>query len=223
MSCGSSTVHTNKVMNNVVREVSLTGVGSTAFTALSVAGGRSGLTANTVTNVSNTGTSGVNSLVSQATTILSSFSVSNGQRMVVESGQTVVLGYLVNAGILNHTGGDILINGNSTNTAIGIFAQMLGDLEIKGDILNRGQFNCSTGKVKLTGAGNQVVSGGLYFNLEVNGGGVKIFSDDAQVYNGVQMLGHRHRGRQPRLRPRSIGRRPSLPANRLRGRRGRWH
>ncbi|GAA4031841.1 hypothetical protein GCM10022409_15120 [Hymenobacter glaciei] len=188
MSCGNSTVYTNEVMNNVVREVSLTGVGSTAFTALSVVGGRSELTANTVTNVSNTGTSGVNSLVSQATTILSSFNVSNGQLMVVESGQTVVLGDLTNAGILNHTGGDILINGNFTNSATGIFAQTLGDIEIKGNMLNSGQFNCSTGKVKLTGAGNQVVSGGLYFNLEVNGGGVKTFSDDAEVYNGVQML-----------------------------------
>ena len=189
MSCGSSTVYTNEVMNNVVREVSLTGVGSTAFTALGVAGGRSELTGNTVTNVSNTGTSGVNSLVSQATTILSSFNVSSGQLMVVENGLTVVLGDLVNAGVLNHTGGDILINGNFTNAATGIFAQTLGDLEIKGDMLNSGQFNCSTGKVKLTGAGNQVVSGGLYFNLEVNGGGVKTFSDDAEIYNGVQMLG----------------------------------
>jgi hypothetical protein len=188
MSCGSSAVLTNEVMNNVVREVSLTGVGSTAFTALSVASGRSELTANSVTNVTNTGTSGVNSLVSQATTILSSFNVSSGQLMVVESGLTVVLGDLTNAGVLNHTGGDILINGNFTNTTTGIFAQTLGDLEVKGDMLNSGQFNCSTGKVKLTGAGNQVVSGGLYFNLEVNGGGVKTFSDDAQVYNGIQML-----------------------------------
>ena len=186
MNCGGSTVYTNEVANNVVREVSLTGVGSTAFTALSVAGGRSELTANTVTNVSNTGTSGVNSLVSQATTILSSFNVSSGQLMVVENGLTVVLGDLVNAGILNHTGGDMLINGNFTNT--GTFAQTLGDIEIKGDMLNSGQFNCSTGKVKLTGTGNQVVSGGLYFNLEVNGGGVKTFSDDAEIYNGVQML-----------------------------------
>ena len=56
--------------------------------------------------------------------------------MVVESGHTVVLSDLDNAGILNHTGGDILINGNFTNTATGIFAQMLGDLEIKGDILD---------------------------------------------------------------------------------------
>ena len=78
MNCGTSTGYTNEVMNNVVREVSLTGTGSTAFTALNVAGSRSELTANTVTNVSNTGTSGVNSLVSQATTILSSFNVSNG-------------------------------------------------------------------------------------------------------------------------------------------------
>lgn len=186
MNCGGSTVLTNEVTNNVVREVSLTGVGSTAFTALSVAGGRSELTGNSVSNVSNTGTSGVNSLVSQATTILTSFNVSSGQLMVVENGQTVVLGDLVNAGILNHTGGDILINGSFINS--GTFAQTLGDTEIKGDMLNTGQFNCSTGKVKLTGAGNQVVSGGLYFNLEVNGGGVKTFSDDAEVYNGVQML-----------------------------------
>ena len=186
MNCGSSTVFTNRVTGNTVNQVSLTGVGSTALTALSVGGGRSELTGNTVTNVSNTGTSGVNSLVSQATTILSAFSVSSGQLMVVESGLTVVLGDLTNAGILNHTGGDILINGNFTNT--GTFAQTLGDLEIKGDMLNSGQFTCSTGKVKLTGAGNQVVSGGLYFNLEVNGGGVKTFADDAQVYNGVQML-----------------------------------
>ena len=186
MSCGTSTILTNKVTSNTVSQVSLTGVSAAALTALGVSAGRAELTGNAVTNVTNTGTSGVNSLVSQATTVLNTFAVSSGQLMVVEGGLTVVLGDLTNAGILNHTGGDILINGSFTNT--GTFAQTLGDLEIKGDMLNSGQFTCSTGKVKLTGAGNQTVSGGLYFNLEVNGGGTKTFTDDAEVYNGVQML-----------------------------------
>jgi hypothetical protein len=188
MSCGNSTTLTNDVMNNTVSQVSLTGVSSASLTALGVAAGRAELTANAVTNVTSTGTSGVNSLVSQATTILNSFSVSSGQLMVVESGLTVVLGNLNNAGILNHTGGDILIYGDFTNTNTGIFAQTLGDIEIKGNMLNSGRFNCSTGKVKLTGTTDQTVSGGLYFNLEVNGGGTKTFTDDAIVYNGVQML-----------------------------------
>ncbi|GAA3957341.1 hypothetical protein GCM10022407_00920 [Hymenobacter antarcticus] len=188
LNCGSSTVLTNEVTNNTVKEVNMSGVSSAAFTAFSAAAGRSELTGNAVTNVTSSGTSGVNSLVSQGTTILSAFSVSNGQLMVVENGLTVVLGDLINAGILNHTGGDILINGNFTNTSTGTFVQTLGDLEVKGDMLNTGLFTCSSGKVKLTGAGNQTVSGGNYFNLEVNGGGVKTFTDDAEVYNGVQML-----------------------------------
>lgn len=186
MSCGSSIWRTNQVMRNTVSQVSLTGVSSAALTALGMAAGRAELTANAVTNVTSTGTSGVNSLVSQATTILNSFTVNSGQLMVVESGLTVVLGDLTNSGILNHTGGDILINGDFVNS--GTFAQTLGDTEVKGDMLNSGQFTCSTGKVKLTGASDQTVSGGLYFNLEVNGGGTKTFTDDAQVYNGVQML-----------------------------------
>ena len=186
INCGNSTTLVNEVSGNVVNGVSLTGGGSAALTALNVDGGRSELTGNAVGTVSNTGTSGVNSLVSRALTVLNSFSVSPGQLMVVESGLTVVLGDLTNAGILNHTGGDILINGNFTNT--GTFAQTLGDIEIKGDMLNSGQFTCSTGKVKLTGNGPQQVSGGLYFNLEVNGAGTKTLTDDADVYNGVQML-----------------------------------
>ena len=94
--------------------------------------------------------------------------------MVVESGQTVVLGDLTNAGILNHTGGDILINGNFTNTVTGIFAQTLGDLEIKGDMLNSGQFNCSTGKVKLAGATAELPFTGLapgLYRVRVQAGG----------------------------------------------------
>jgi hypothetical protein len=186
MDCGNSASLINEVSGNVVSGVSLTGVGSASLTALQVEAGRSELTGNVLGTVSNTGTSGVNSLVSRATTVLSSFTVSSGQLMVVESGLTVVLGNLSNAGILNHTGGDILIQGNFTNT--GTFAQTLGDIEIKGDMLNSGQFTCSTGKVKLTGNGPQQVSGGLYFNLEVNGPGTKTLSDDIDIYNGVQML-----------------------------------
>jgi hypothetical protein len=32
------------------------------------------------------------------------------------------------------------------------------------------------------------VSGGLYFNLEVNGRGLKTLTDDIDIYNGVKML-----------------------------------
>ena len=186
MSCGNSTTLTNEVTNNTVSNVSLTGVSSAALTALSVEAGRSELSGNAVTNVTNTGTSGVNSLVSRASTVLGSFTVSSGQLMVVESGLTVVLGDLTNSGILNHTGGDILITGDFINS--GTFAQTLGDTEIKGDMLNSGQFTASTGKIILSGTGPQTVSGGLYFNLEVNGAGTKTFTDDADIFNGVQML-----------------------------------
>ena len=191
LNCGSSETvpMTNKVNNNIVRKINLSNANNGTFTALSASAGRLELTDNVVTNVTKSGTSGIYSLVSQGTTILSAFSVSNGQLMVVESGLTTVLGNLSNAGILNHTGGNILINGNFTNTSTGTFVQTLGDLEVKGNMLNTGQFNCSSGSVKLTGAGNQTVSGGSYFNLIVDGGGVKTFTDDADVYNGgVQML-----------------------------------
>ena len=188
MNCGNSISLTNELTNNTISQVSLTGMSAAAFIALCMEAGRVGLTGNTLSNVANTGTGGVNSLVSQATTILNNFSVSNGQVMLVESGLTTVLGNLSNAGILNHTGGDILITGDFTNARTGIFAQTAGDIEIKGDMLNTGLFNCSTGKVKLTGVGPQLVSGGLYFNLEVNGTGTKTLSDDAEIFNGVQML-----------------------------------
>ncbi|MDO7850737.1 hypothetical protein [Hymenobacter convexus] len=186
MSCGSSTSLTNEVMGNTVSNVSLTGTSSAALTAFGVDAGRNELSGNVVSSVSNTGTSGVNSLVSRATTVLTNFSVSSGQLMVVENGLTVVQGNLTNAGILNHTGGDMLVTGNFINS--GTFAQTLGDLEIKGNMTNTGQFTCSTGKVKLTGTGPQTVSGGLYFNLEVNGAGTKTLTGNATVYNGVQMI-----------------------------------
>ncbi|MFC7666798.1 T9SS type A sorting domain-containing protein [Hymenobacter humi] len=80
----------------------------------------------------------------------------------------------------------MLITGDFINS--GTFAQTLGDIEIKGDMVNSGQFTCSTGRVKLTGTGPQSVSGGLYFNLEVNGAGTKTFTDDADVFNGIQMI-----------------------------------
>lgn len=186
MNCGNSTSLINEVSGNVVSGVSLTGMGSASLTAFNVDGGRSELTANTVGTVSNTGTSGVNSLVSRASTVLSSFSVSSGQLMVVENGLTVVLGNLTNAGVLNHTGGDIIIQGDFANS--GTFVQTAGDIEIKGDMLNSGFITCSTGKVKLTGNRNQTVSGGTFFNLEVNGTGVKTLTEEAVILNGVQML-----------------------------------
>jgi hypothetical protein len=170
-----------------VSNVSLTGTGSAAaLTAISIEAGRSEVNSNTITNVNNTGTSGVNSLVSRATTVLGNFSVSTGQLMVVESGLTTVAGNLTNAGILNHTGGDILITGDFTNR--GNFVQTQGDTEIKGNMLNSGQFIASTGKIILSGNGPQTVSGGSYFNLEINGPGTKTLTDDASIFNGVQML-----------------------------------
>ena len=189
ISCSSSTVLTNEVTGNTVSEVGLNGTGPAALTALSVDAGRAELTGNALTNLTNTGpvAQGVNSLVSKATTILTAFTVGNDQLMLVESGSTLVLGDLTNAGILTLAGGDIRINGNFTNS--GTLAQTNGVLEIKGDMLNTGAFSSTTGLVKLTGAGNQKVSGGLYFNLEVSGGGTKTFTDDAEVFAGVQMNG----------------------------------
>lgn len=186
MDCGSSIALSNVVTGNTVSAISLTGFGSGALTAVDVDGGRSELSGNTMWGVTNAGTSGVNSLVSSATTILADFTVASGQLMVVADGQTIVMGNLSNAGILNHTGGDVIIHGNFTNT--GTFAQTLGDLEVMGDMNNTGQFTCSTGTVRLTGTGAQSVSGGLYFNLEVSGPGTKTLTDDVTVFNGVQML-----------------------------------
>jgi hypothetical protein len=89
MNCGNSATLINEVSGNVVSNVSLTGVGSASLTAMYVDGGRSELTSNTVSNVTNTGTSGVNSLVSRASTVLDAFSVNSGQLMVVENGLTM--------------------------------------------------------------------------------------------------------------------------------------
>ena len=185
ISSSSSAVQTNEVTNNTVSQVSLTGIGPEVLTALSVDAGRAELMSNTLSNLTNTA-NGVNSLVSKATTILNAFTVGNDQLMLVESGSTLVQGNLTNAGILTLGGGDIRIDGNFINS--GTLAQTDGVLEIKGDMLNTGAFSSTTGLVKLTGAGNQKVSGGLYFNLEVNGGGVKTFTDDAEVFTGVQMV-----------------------------------
>ncbi|MCC3154051.1 T9SS type A sorting domain-containing protein [Hymenobacter sp. BT770] len=186
MNCGSSTTLTNVVTSNTVSNVSLTVASSAALTAFEISTGRCELNANTASFLKNSGTSGVNNLVSRATTVLNSFTVSNEQLMVVESGLTTVAGDLNNAGIINHTGGNMLITGNFINS--GTFAQTLGDIEIKGNMQNSGQFSCSTGKVRLTGTGPQSVSGGLYFNLEVNGVGPMTFTDDADVFNGIQMI-----------------------------------
>ncbi|MCC3156132.1 hypothetical protein LJ737_02730 [Hymenobacter sp. 15J16-1T3B] len=188
VSCGSGTGSAaNVVENNVVRNISLSQPSTQAFQALLLTGGRSELTANTVAAVTNNGTDGVNSLVSQAQTVLNSFTVAPGQVMSIQSGQTVVTGNLTIQGTLNHTGGDIVVNGDFTNS--GAFAQTLGNLEVKGDLNNTGVFSCTTGGVLLTGAGPQLVGGGLYYNLEVRGAGTKTLSDDVTLANNLVMNG----------------------------------
>ncbi|WP_310396472.1 hypothetical protein [Hymenobacter sp.] len=188
ISCGSSTTDINQVTNNTVSQISLTGTGPEALTALSVEGGRVELTGNILTNLTNTGPSanGVNVLISKGVTILDSFLVGNGQLMLVYGGTTQVLGDFTNAGVLTLSGGNIRVDGNFINS--GTLAQTDGVLEIKGDMLGLGLFSSTTGLVKLTGASNQKVSGGLYFNLEVNGSGTKTLNRDASVINGVQMV-----------------------------------
>lgn len=186
MDCGTSTTLTNEVTSNTVKNVSMTGEGTAKITALDMAGGRNVLNGNTVAALTNTGSGGVFNLVSRANTVLSSYTIGSGEIMLVEGGLTEVQGSLTNLGSVSHTGGDILITGNFSNS--GSFNQASGDTEIKGNMLNGGLFTCVTGKVKLTGAGAQSVSGGNYFNLEINGGGTKTFIDNATIYSGVQML-----------------------------------
>ncbi|RTQ48449.1 hypothetical protein EJV47_15870 [Hymenobacter gummosus] len=188
VSCGTASGSAaNVVENNVVRNISLSQPSNQAFQALLMTSGRSELTANSITGVTNNGTDGVNALVSQAQTVLSSFTVAPGQVMSIQSGQTVVTGNLTIQGTLNHTGGDIVVNGDFTNT--GAFAQTLGNLEVKGNMNNTGVFSCTTGGVLLTGTGPQLVSGGLYYNLEVRGAGVKTLADDLILANNLVMNG----------------------------------
>ncbi|OON71005.1 hypothetical protein B0919_03130 [Hymenobacter sp. CRA2] len=188
VSCGTATgAAANVLENNVVRNISLSQPSTQAFQAMLLAGGRSELTANTVAAVTNNGTDGVNSLVSQAQTVLNSFTVAPGQVMSIQSGQTRVTGNLTIQGTLNHTGGDIVVNGDFTNA--GAFAQTLGNLEVQGNMINNGVFSCTTGGVLLTGNGPQTVSGGLYYNLEVRGAGVKTLTDDLTLANNLVMNG----------------------------------
>lgn len=188
VSCGSGTgAAANVVENNVVRNISLSQPSTQAFQALLLSGGRNELAGNAVLSVTNNGTDGVNALVSQAQTVISSFTVAPGQVMSIQSGQTVVTGSLTILGTLNHTGGDIIVNGDFTNA--GAFAQTLGNLEVKGDMNNTGVFSCTTGGVLLTGTGPQLVSGGLYYNLEVRGAGVKTLGDDLTLANNLVMNG----------------------------------
>ncbi|GAA4391045.1 hypothetical protein GCM10023186_39930 [Hymenobacter koreensis] len=188
VNCGTASgAQANVVENNTVRNISLSQASTQSFQALLVSGGRSELTGNAVNAVSNNGTAGVNSLVSQAQVVLNTFTVAQGQVMSIQNGETVVTGNLVIQGTLNHTGGDIVVNGDFTNT--GAFAQTLGNLEVKGNMNNYGVFSCTTGGVLLTGAGAQTVSGGLYYNLEVRGGGVKTLTDDITLANNLVMNG----------------------------------
>ncbi|WP_400192852.1 hypothetical protein [Hymenobacter sp. B81] len=188
MSCGSASgAQANVVENNVVRNIVLSQPGTQSFQAMLVAGGRSELAGNAVSGVSNSGTAGVNSLVAQAEVVLNTFTVGAGQVMSIQNGETLVTGNLVIQGTLNHTGGDIVVQGDFTNT--GAFAQTLGNLEVKGNMNNFGVFSCTTGGVLLTGMGPQTVSGGLYYNLEVRGAGVKTLTDDLTLANNLVMNG----------------------------------
>ncbi|MCR5887521.1 T9SS type A sorting domain-containing protein [Hymenobacter sp. J193] len=187
VSCGSGTgAAANVLSNNTIRNITLSRQNTEqSLTAILVEGGRVELTANVISGLANSGTKGVNSLISRGNVVLSDFAVSSGQIMAVERGTLHVLNNLTNSGILNHTGGNMLVEGNFTNN--GTFAQTQGDLEVKGDMTNRNIFNCTTGAVKLTGSRDQKVSGGTYFNLEVNGTGTKTLTGNMTVYNGIQM------------------------------------
>jgi hypothetical protein len=187
--CGSGTgTEANVLQNNIVRNISLSLANNPqSFQALLMNAGRCELTNNSVASVFNNGRGGVNALVTQAQTVLQGYSLPSNQIMLIRSGQTLVNGDLTLRGTLNNNGGDIVINGAFTNT--GFFAQTLGNLEVKGNMNNTGEFSCTTGGVLLTGTGPQSVSGGLYYNLEVRGSGVKTLLDDIRLANNLVMNG----------------------------------
>jgi hypothetical protein len=154
------------VANNLVSNVSLTST-TQPLTALRLEDGQATVSNIIVTNVSNSGQGGVISLNSRTATNLSDFTVASGQIVNVEVGGLLnVSGSLRNEGVLK-TAGDILINGDFVNSN-GTYNQTQGTLEVKGDMNNQnGTFTSVGGLVKLTGNRAQLVSGGVYFNLEI--------------------------------------------------------
>ncbi|SHK19523.1 hypothetical protein SAMN02746009_00559 [Hymenobacter psychrotolerans DSM 18569] len=193
VNCGAGTSTT--VSNNLVSNVSLTST-TQPLTALRLENGWASVSDISVTNVTNSGQGGVISLNSRADTDLRNFTVASGQIVNVEvGGALTVSGNLRNDGVLKNAG-DVLVTGNFLNSASGTYNQTQGTLEIKGDMNNSGgTFTSVGGLVKLTGTGPQLVSGGVYFNLEINGAGNKTITNDADIIsqltltNGILVTG----------------------------------
>ncbi|MBD2713416.1 hypothetical protein KBK19_00035 [Microvirga sp. STR05] len=193
VNCGAGTSTT--VSNNLISNVSLTST-TQPLTALRLENGWASVSNISVTNVTNSGQGGVISLNSRADTDLSNFTVASGQIVNVEvGGALTVSGNLRNDGVLKNAG-DVLVRGNFLNSASGTYNQTQGTLEIKGDMNNQGgTFTSVGGLVKLTGNGPQLVSGGVYFNLEINGSGNKTITNDADIIsqltltNGILVTG----------------------------------
>ncbi|WP_081910678.1 T9SS type A sorting domain-containing protein [Hymenobacter sp. APR13] len=183
--CGSGISTT--ISNNLVSNVSLTST-TQPLTALRLEDGLTAVAGNNVTNVTNSGQGGVISLNSRTDTDLVNFTVASGQIVNVEPGGILTLtGNLRNDGVLKNAG-DVLVTGSFLNSASGTYNQTSGTLEIKGDMNNQGgTFTSVGGLVKLTGSGPQLVSGGVYFNLEINGAGTKTITDDADIISQLTL------------------------------------
>jgi len=184
VTCGmgvSSTLSGNSVSN-----VSLTNTFQ-PLTAMSLESGQTSVAGISVTNVTS-GQGGVISLNSGAATDLASFTVASGQIVNVEVGGNLsVTGTLRNNGLLKNAG-NVLVAGDFINTNTGTYNQTQGVLEVKGNMLNQGGlFTSVGGLVKITGDGTQQVSGGVYFNLEINGPGTKTVSADADIISQLTL------------------------------------
>jgi hypothetical protein len=71
----------------------------------------------------------------------------------------------------------------------GTYNQTQGTLEVKGDMNNQnGTFTSVGGLVKLTGNRAQLVSGGVYFNLEIRGSGDKTVTSNADIISQLTLL-----------------------------------
>ena len=175
------------VADNQVSNVSLTST-TQPITALRLEDGVITVSNITITNVTNSGQGGVISLNSRTETNLSNFTVVTGQIVNVEVGGLLnVSGNLRNEGVLKNAG-DVLVNGNFVNST-GTYNQTQGTLEIKGDMDNQGgTFTSVGGLVKLTGNRAQLASGGVYFNLEINGSGNKTITNDADIISQLTLL-----------------------------------
>jgi hypothetical protein len=184
VTCGmgvSSTLSGNSVSN-----VSMTNTFQ-PLTAMSLESGQTAVAGISVMNVSS-GQGGVVSLNSGAATEITNFTVASGQIVNVETGGRLnVTGTLRNNGLLKNAG-NVLIVGDFVNTNTGTYNQTQGTLEVTGNMTSQGGlFTSVGGLVKLTGNGTQTVSGGVYFNLEVNGLGTKTITADADIISQLTL------------------------------------